>query len=560
MKSVYYVAVIALLGMLLYSNTLQNKFLWDDEHYIYRNVYVKNFDLKNLLTKNVGAGAQRPDNFYRPLQMLSYAVIYKFAGLNVLPYHCFNICLHVLNSILIFTFLLKFVVEGDKMVAFVASLIFITHPVYTEAVTYINGTADPLYTFFSLLGLLCYAKYKSSKNNLYSAFTVLLCVLAVLSKETGIIYPVLLFTYAIFAYYKNKTGAVPSQVSKKADKKLSKASKVVSKAEPPLSSHKIVNFVKENYIIFICGAIMAVYFILRLTVLNFQNTLNFYGSENIYTKNLHYRIFTFIKVLLTYYGLLLFPLHLHMERTVPISITLDSDVTFSLFLLAIFAILLLRIYRKHPAVLYGAVWFYTALLPVSGIIPINILLSEHWLYLPSIGVWLVFSYIYNKMIKKGAAKYIIGGIGFLWLIFLSVRTIYRNRDWRDPITFYEQTLKYAPWSTRVMNNLAMAYDEKGDVMKALELYKRAIANEDIYPELHHNLANVYLRLNDVENAILEYKKAISMNPGFIHSYKRLAMLYINLHRYDEAKYLLNKALEICPEDIEVKELLKYIPH
>lgn len=558
MKLGCYIAIIAVLGILLYSNTLHNEFLWDDEHYIYRNVYVKNFDLKNLLTKNVGAGAQRPDNFYRPLQMLSYAIIYKFAGLNVVPYHCFNIALHILNSILIFIFILEFVVKGDKKVAFIASLVFIVHPIYTEAVTYINGTADPLYTFFSLLGLLCYAKYISFKKSLYGFLAVLLCIFAVLSKETGMIYPVLLLIYAIFANY-SKTEETFTSVSKKAIKKLPKVDNKMAKSGYTFFG-KAIKFAKENYFIFICAILTIIYFILRLTVLNFKNTLNFYDTENIYTKNLHYRIFTFIKVLLIYYGLLLFPLHLHMERTVPISITLDSDVMFSLLLLIIFGIVTLRIYKKHPTILYGAVWFYTALLPVSGIIPINILLSEHWLYLPSIGVWIMFSYIYTKIINKKTVKYIIGGVGLLWTIFLSIRTVYRNRDWRDPITFYEQTLKYAPWSTRVMNNLAMAYDERGDVMKALELYKRAIANEDIYPELHHNLANVYLKLNDVENAIIEYKKAISMAPRFIHSYKRLAMLYISLRRYDDAKELLGKAVEICPEDPEVKGLLRYVPH
>lgn len=545
-KSGYVILILTFFGILVYANCFNNQFLWDDEHYVYRNAYVKDFKyIKELLTQNVGAGAQRPDNFYRPIQMLSYSIIYHITGLKVFGFHLYNVGLHIGNAILIFFFLSRYV--ASPQIALITSLLFVVHPIYTEAVTYMNGTADPLYTIFFLSGLIMYAKHREQKKPVFAVLTMLFCVLSLFSKETAMVFPVNLILYEL---YQQKFKLPAADTTKLTDKK----KKVNKTVKEKITLKKLV---RDNYAILICFMIVAVYFMLRLTVLNFQDTMNFYGEKNIYTENLHYRIFTFIKTLPVYYGLLFFPLHLHMERTIPVSVTIDGNVLFSIILLSAVIWIVVKSHKKQPAIMFGAAWFYLSLAPVSGIIPINIFLSEHWLYLPSIGAFLTVSSIY-VLITNRRIKQILTIAGCVWIIFLAVRTIYRNKDWHDPITFYEQTLKYAPWSTRVINNLAMAYDDKGEIKKSIDLYKNAIARQDIYPETHHNLANSYLKFNQVEEAIQEYKKAIAMSPTFIHSYKRLALLYINLNRFDEAVPILDTAQKLYPGDLDISNMMKFI--
>src|SRR3989338_8050468 len=150
-----------------------------------------------------------------------------------------------------------------------------------------------------------------------------------------------------------------------------------------------------------------VYGILRLTVLNFQNILNFYATPNLYSENLLYRLFTFMHVLVDYFRLLLVPLGLHMERSMTVHTSLLQwpvwlGVLIILFILSV----LLWLYKKnHPdfkAWLFGWGWFFAALAPVSGITPINAVIYEHWLYLPMVGFWFVIAYYLSKLFSKSA--------------------------------------------------------------------------------------------------------------------------------------------------------------
>lgn len=131
------------------------------------------------------------------------------------------------------------------------------------------------------------------------------------------------------------------------------------------------------------------YILLRATVLNFKNTFNLYNEENIFTSNFYIRLFTFFRILTVYFGLLFWPLNLHMERSVEIATSLNS---FSVILggLIFFGLLALTFsqLKRLPILSFGIFWFFISLAPTSNLlIPISGLLYEHWLYLPMIGIF-----------------------------------------------------------------------------------------------------------------------------------------------------------------------------
>jgi tetratricopeptide (TPR) repeat protein len=113
-------------------------------------------------------------------------------------------------------------------------------------------------------------------------------------------------------------------------------------------------------------------------------------------------------------------------------------------------------------------------------------------------------------------------IGFVGL--LSLRTIVRNTDWKDAITFYSRTNHFVA-SARIYNNLAMAYAQENLSQEAIQTYKKSILISNRYPQTHYNLANTYLRIGDVIQAEHEYKRALEIDPYFYLPYIRLYDIY-----------------------------------
>lgn len=98
-----------------------------------------------------------------------------------------------------------------------------------------------------------------------------------------------------------------------------------------------------------------------------------------------------------------------------------------------------------------------------------------------------------------------------------------------------------------------SYYETGDLDKAAEFYKRAIARSDgrhlLQPR--YNLANIYRDKKETEKAIEEYKKAIEVDPKFPFSYQNLAVLYADTGKFSEASELLERLKELKDPDPRV---------
>ncbi|MBI4217948.1 MAG: tetratricopeptide repeat protein [Elusimicrobia bacterium] len=225
------------------------------------------------------------------------------------------------------------------------------------------------------------------------------------------------------------------------------------------------------------------------------------------------------------------------------------------------------------------------LVPVSNLfIPISTILVESWLYQPIVGIALIFcAALYS--LKGTVAKRrhsresgnLVGGNTVLdsrfrgndggrvvlqqflkipeklvttllatVVVICILKTVQQNKIWKDPITFYEHTLRHAPKSARFRNNLAMAYADQKRYNEAIHEYRLAIQTNDQYPETHHNLANSLLALGMVQEAELEFRGAIQKEPQFYHSYVSLAALYYSYKRLDLAQTVLEELIKNAP--------------
>ncbi|NQV08346.1 hypothetical protein HQ529_00675 [Candidatus Woesearchaeota archaeon] len=381
-----YVFLIVLFGIIIYSNSFNNEFVWDDEDNIYNNAYIQDWKyLPNYFTENVVAGARKVSNYYRPMVLLTYSVDYKIWKLNVFGYHLSSFLFHIISAILLYYLVLLLL--NKKPVAFLTSLFFTIHPIQPEAVAYMAGRADPQATMLIMASAVLFFSLRKYKNiYLKSSFyflSLIFFVVALFSKESMALFPGIL-VFIDFCFFEKKLNFKPIK-------------RMILRVVPFL-------------------AIVVGYVMLRLTTLNFSNTLNFYNHQNIYSSNLGIRLLTLFKVLPEYFRILIWPTDLHMERSTPL-VTSIFDPSFFVFI--VFALVIIYIikstWNNTKLYFFGFGWFFIWLLPYSNIFPINAIYMDHWLYMPSIGFFLMISNLYDKF--KWKKEYLTYLLISLWCSF-----------------------------------------------------------------------------------------------------------------------------------------------
>lgn len=532
-KVLPFVGALFVIGFFLYAFNFNNQLFWDDDDWIVNNPYVHELtwqNVKHQFSENVLAGVGLNSNYYRPLLLLSFTLNYVVHGTVPFGYHLVSNFLHIANGILLF--FLTTALFRRRWIAFGTALVFLVHPLQTEAVTYISGRGDPLHVFFMLFGLLTVLRAHAApvRSRAFWAWTgggLVALLLALLSRETAIIFPFLaalvLATARLYA------------------------------GQPLASKNLAVRILPFFLLVFLYG-------ILRLTVLNFDNTLNFYLEPNLYSTSFPVRMYTFAGVLLSYAKILVAPVGLHMERSVSVLISfLQWPVWFvwgSLAALLYAVTRAVRTQSRHaPFLVFGAGWFFIALGPTSGITPINAQMYEHWLYLALAGPALLGIYyaemLFRRLDGRSASKILFAGILVAYVLFFSWQTVARNIAWGKPISFYEDILMREGDSPRIATNLGLLYGRAGDIARSEEYYKRAIASGDIFPQPHYNVGNIYRDRGDAEAAEQEYLRAIELNPAFHYAYQNLGALYADQRKFREAAAAFQKLLTFRPLDMSV---------
>jgi tetratricopeptide (TPR) repeat protein len=200
--------------------------------------------------------------------------------------------------------------------------------------------------------------------------------------------------------------------------------------------------------------------------------------------------------------------------------------------------------NSNRLVFFSICWFFITLLPQSNLYPINAYMAEHWLYLPSIGFFLIvgngLSFLYRRRDTRILTICLITGL----LTFYSYLTIRQNSYWREPIAFYKRTLKYVPDSPRIYYSLGGIYHDMGKKEEAIALYKKAIEINPTYAKAYNNLGLVYKDIGKGKEAIDLFKKAVAINPNHAYAYNNLGGIYHDMGKKEEAITLYKKAIAI----------------
>ncbi|MEW6008069.1 MAG: tetratricopeptide repeat protein [Candidatus Omnitrophota bacterium] len=495
------IASIIILSFFIYATSLNGKFLWDDEFLVQDNVYIKHFSMiPGIFTKTIGVGAGRESPCYRPLQMLTYMFDYSLWGLNAVGYHLTNIILHTIAALMLFW--LVYLLYNRQLLSFLVSILFVSHPIHVEAVAYISGRAESLATIGIILCLICYIKQISLNKKMIFTLMILSFCAAILSKESSLIVPILILLY--------------SYVFKK-------------------------KILKKEFIYIVVTALL--YLIFRGLII--KNT-QIIGIPSV---TIFQRIPGFFVAITRYLQLLFLPFNLHMEYGNKLFLFSEFRAIAGVVILFLLFGYAFKKRKDDKLKTFSVYWFFITLLPVSNLYSINAYMAEHWLYLPSLGFFLIIAHRLSSLyvIKKTKLLSI-----FLILFILSgysYLSLSQNAYWREPVAFYTKTISYAPNSVRLYLNLAKTYESAGNYKEAIGILEKAIEIDSKNSHTFNLLGTAYSAMGNRERAVIAYKKALSIDPNHADAYYNLGNEYIAIGDTEKAILSFKKAIEIAPKNI-----------
>lgn len=504
------VGIIVLFGFIVYANSMFNSFVWDDLALFSISEYRSASNVSYFFIDH-------SMSFYRPIPVTILATLYTLFGTATFAYHMLALSIHIMNTILVFLLFRKFLA---KLIAFFLSIIFLTHPMNIEAVAYISSIINPLFLFFGLSALFLVSNKKLGYLVKYSLISILL-LLAILTKEAGFIFMILIPFYMTF--------------------------------------NIDFKFVKKDYIILLVSYVFALipYTFLRFFVTNVVSVENDYSPVPIMQASIFERTITLPKTIYYYIHTFIYPKTLAISQNwlvkeinlndffIPLAVVIVFFFTLGLG----FVYLLKKKSKLLKTYLFFTFWFLISWGIHWNIIPLDMTVADRWLYLAMIGLLGMIGVFVNEIKAKNKnINKIVVLTSIVFIVFLSVRTIVRNQDWKDPLTLYLNDVKYSKDSydleLLIANELLnmSKYDEaKPHLLKSIELAPRFWGN-------WNSLGFYYEKIGDIDNAIDAYSTSIENNPGSNISYGYLADIYVNNKDPKEARGFLNKTLSKHPSD------------
>jgi len=515
------VLILLFVSFAVYFNALFGDFVYDDTSQIVDNPWIT--DIRNIPTifsKSVWSfqTGTAISNYYRPLMHVVYMLTYHLFGLKALGFHLVNIVFHCGVSVLVFLVIRRLLIEQSITTSsiylsplFIAALLFASHPIHTEAVTWIAGLPDIAFTFFYLLSFYLYISFRDGAKRAY-VLSLLSFSVATLFKEPALTLPIMLIAY--------------DYQLKEFDDTLAGGMK--------------------RYIPYI--VVSGIYLLVRYYALRSFVPMESYANLSTYQSIIN--VFPLFREYLTS---LLWPFNLNLWHTFhPISSLFEAKGMISVMVTVIFFIGAVAAYRKNKVIFLGLLMLVIPLLPVFYIKGIGGKpFAERYLYLPSVGYALLLAIFLSWAKEKlpRAAK----GITIVFIVIVgayTAGTITRNNAWQDNFNLWSDTVKKSPDSEMAHNNLGVAYASQGQWDRAITEYQTALRLKPEFSKTHYNLGVAYASQGQWDRAIAEYQTTLRLKPDYIEAHNNLGLAYASQGQWDRAIAEFQTALRLKPDYIK----------
>ena len=452
-KTAFSALLILVSLMLLYAPAVDNSFQYDDRHSIVENPHLRALDnWPDFFVDPTLFSRDADKAMYRPLVLLSLALNYSWSGYEPHSYHWFNLGIHALCSLLVWGVLLR--LGRPPWMALLGGLFFALHPLCAEPVNYISSRSE-LMAGLGCLGALWF--YMGSVQEASRRFYILSLVcfaLGLLSKSiaiTALLWP------AVWDWQRSRT------------------------------------FRWGVYAPFAGIAFLYLWgvrqFIERAVL-----------SEPVRTMG--EQVATQLKGLAYYAYLLWAPFSLSVDHAFYTS-TLGDPLVLLVALVLASALAILLVWRAE---LLGLAVGICALLPTL-IVPLNVLVNEHRLYLPVAGFVFAVTSIRGLGHIRGR-----GWVATLLLLGLAGLVVQRNEAWRDEVSLWLDAHEKNPRAVRPLMYMGNAERARGNIDRAVRAYAMALEVEPENAVVRAGMGNALMDLGRIDLAITAFRKALADQP------------------------------------------------
>jgi Tfp pilus assembly protein PilF len=533
--------LVAIIGFVLYSNTFGNGYVLDDNGLIVENTQTRQGikAIPEIFKTSYRYGMNLTDfSLYRPLSKAMFAAEWQLSGGDPALSHWVNVLLYALLCFMIFVTLSRYL-KGDLFVPFVAALLFTAHPIHTEVVANIKSRDEILCLLLCISAVYVFHSYatRHSKRALVTGTGIFF--LALFSKESSIT-----FLLVIPLMYYFFTGA---------------------------EKGKYINTLLTT------GAVTVVFLILRRNILgNTETLIPMEDNSLVAIKNIIVQRANAISILGVYLKLFVFPSPLMADASYnhfPAVSLMSWKFLLPFVILAGAGVYALMRFRKKDIVSFCILYFFiTASLVSNVFILIGTNYGERLMFLPSLGVCLLFAVLLSRLFKTAqvqkvytnVSEFFSGysrpiGLVLVVVVLFGVKTMARNTDWKDDFTLYSTDVKKVPDSAHLLfyianhitsdEYLATLPDSAARMQsrqEGIDYLTRALTIHPKYADGYQRRGFIYNQIKKPELAEQDYREALVHNPTHPIVYNNYGTLCFDQRRYDEAMYYFQKAILYNP--------------
>jgi len=490
---------------------------FDDNQYLTKNLLVQNPSWRSagrFLTEILRPSTV--EGYYQPLAMISLMFDYALGGRenNMMPFHRTSLIFHIANTALIIVLL--YLLFGQIWIAAAVGLLFGVHPMTVEPIPWVGERKTLLAAFFSLWSLIFYVYprvtgHKSRVTRFYIG-SLVAYLLALMSKPTSTPLPLVML---LLDYWPLR------RISWRA--------------------------VLEKIPFFVLGGISAIVTVISQTRAAGVTTPSQFGLERIIMVLCHNIIFYLYKIS--------WPVNLSSHYPFPEPLNLSQPMVLAGVIGTIILFLLLAIsLRRTRAALAGWLIFFAAILPTMQIIGFsNVIASDKFAYLPSIGLLMIIASFLVWLCNNKFSTLCRISAAIILLLACAESTATRRylTHWQDSIGFFEHMLSLAPDAVPVHNNLGMALYSKGRFDEAINHYHRVLQLQPDDAKAYNNLGLALRAQGKLNEAISYYQQALRISPDLIEAHNNLGIALAFQNRFGEAIDQYQQALKIKPGSAEV---------
>ncbi|MBI4665990.1 MAG: tetratricopeptide repeat protein [Nitrospinae bacterium] len=509
-------AAIAFAAFTCYAGTFHYPFVFDD--YL---MFVKE-DTSFYLKDAAAVWAFNPSRF---INFYSLAINYWIGGKDTFGYHLVNFAIHVACALAVYwiTAMLAKRYGGGlarRWLPLFVALIFAAHPIQPQAVTYIWQRATALSAMFYLGAIGLYLKSAMMKverpGGYWKAVLALSAVTATAAMFTKQVCVTLPAAIVIADYFF-----------------VSGSWRALREALPRLA-------------LFIPAfAVIPLFTALGLSQ----------ESRDIVTRagriiSRHDYFLTQINVVGTYIRLLFYPAGQNLDYDYPVARSL-ADCWMSLAFLLTLAGLAYYLRNRNRIASFGIVFFFLGLSVESSIFPLEDVIFEHRVYLPSFGMILAFGAMAFQGLEKlvfgaGTKKWAAVAIILAAVLPLSLATRLRNEVWKDHGTIWRDVVAKSPNKVRGYHQLGLMAVAEGRLADAEQWYRLAV-NTKSSAFARMELGGVLEKSGRPGEALAEYRRAVELEPSMVRGHIAIGDHYMKTGDFEKAARAFINAVNANPE-------------